>query len=91
MGDTAVFGDMALIAERYHPDLVMVPIGGNYTMDPEGAAYALTRLLKPRYAIPMHYGTTPLLAGTPDELIRAMGPNPATRLVVMHPGESHRF
>ena len=91
MGDTAVFGDMRLIAERYHPDLVMVPIGGNYTMDPSGAAYALTVLLKPRFAIPMHYGTTPLLVGTPAELIRAMGPDATTKVVVMQPGESRRF
>ena len=91
MGDTDAFGDMRLIAERYHPDLVMVPIGGNYTMDPAGAAYALTVLLKPRFAIPMHYGTTPLLVGTPDALIRAMGPDAATKVVVMQPGESRRF
>ena len=91
MGDTAVFGDMKLIAEMYHPDLVMIPIGGNYTMDPQVAAYALRAYLRPRYAIPMHYGTTPLLAGTPQELIRAMGPNLSTKIVVMHPGETRSF
>ena len=91
MGDTAVFGDMRLIAEKYHPDLVMIPIGGNYTMDPNDAGYALRAFLRPRYAIPMHYGTTPLLAGTPEELIRAMGPNISTKIVVMQPGETRRF
>ena len=96
MGDTAVFGDMATIAQRFHPDLVMVPIGGNFTMDPEGAAFALTTLLKPRYAIPMHYGTTPLLAGTPEQLLRAMGPQAAgpdapIKVTVMQPGESRQF
>lgn len=91
MGDTAVFGDMKLIADMYHPDLVMIPIGGNYTMDPAGAAYALTTYLKPKYAIPMHYGTTPQLAGTPEELIKAMGPDMATKIVVMQPGETQSF
>ena len=91
MGDTAVFGDLRMIGEMYHPDLVMIPIGGNYTMDPEGAAYVLRAFLRPRYAIPMHYGTTPLLAGTPEELIRAMGPNISTKIVVMKPGETRSF
>jgi L-ascorbate metabolism protein UlaG (beta-lactamase superfamily) len=91
MGDTAVFGDMKLIGEMYHPDLVMIPIGGNYTMDPAGAAYALRAYLRPKYAIPMHYGTTPLLAGTPEELIKAMGPNISTKIVVMQPGETQSF
>jgi len=91
MGDTGLFGDMKMIGELYHPDLVMIPIGGNYTMDPEAAAYALRAYLRPRYAIPMHYGTTPLLAGTPAELIRAMGPNISTKIVVMQPGETRSF
>ena len=91
MGDTALFGDMKLIADLYHPDLVMIPIGGNYTMDPQAAAVALATYLRPRWAIPMHYGTTPLLAGTPEELIRAMGTNTSTRIVVMQPGETRTF
>ena len=91
MGDTGLFGDMKMIAELYHPDLVMIPIGGNYTMGPDAAAHALRAYLRPRWAIPMHYGTTPLLTGTPDQLIRAMGPNISTKIVVMQPGESHSF
>ncbi len=91
MGDTGLFGDMKMIADLYHPDLVMIPIGGNYTMDPEGAAHALRAYLRPRYAIPMHYGTTPLLAGTPEQLIRAMGPDTSTTVVTMQPGETRRF
>ena len=91
MGDTAVFSDMRLIAEMYHPDLVMIPIGGNYTMDPEAAAYALRAYLRPRVAIPMHYGTTPQLQGTPAELVRAMGPNISTKIEVMQPGETRTY
>ena len=66
-GDTDVFGDMALIAELYGPELAMLPIGGHFTMAPFQAAKAV-RLLKPRHVLPMHYGTFPILSGTPDEL-----------------------
>ena len=62
MGDTAAFSDMALIAEFYAPDIVIAPIGGNYTMDARQAALAIDRWLKPQQAIPCHYGTFPVLA-----------------------------
>lgn len=90
MGDTALFGDMKLIAERYHPDLVMIPIGGHFVMDPDAAAYAIREYLKPKYVIPMHYGTTPQLKGTPEEFIKALGPTSA-KVLVMQPGETHAF
>lgn len=66
-GDTAVFGDMALIAELYQPQLAFLPIGDHFTMGPQQAALA-ARLLKVSTVIPMHFGTFPLLAGTPAEL-----------------------
>lgn len=66
-GDTNVFGDMALIARLYAPDVAVLPIGGHYTMDPKEAALAL-ELLGVRRCIPCHYGTFPVLAGTPEEL-----------------------
>jgi L-ascorbate metabolism protein UlaG (beta-lactamase superfamily) len=65
-GDTGLFGDMALIHDLYSPDIVMLPIGDVYTMGPKEAAKAV-ELLKPKIAIPMHYGTFPVLTGTPDE------------------------
>ena len=70
-GDTDVFSGMALIAERYHPTFAMLPIGGHFTMDPAGAALA-AKLLKVKTVIPMHYGTFPILKGTPDELAAAL-------------------
>jgi L-ascorbate metabolism protein UlaG (beta-lactamase superfamily) len=70
-GDTDVFGDMRLIGERFRPDVAMVPIGGHYTMDPTGAALAI-ELLGVRDVVPMHYGTFPILAGTPDQLREAL-------------------
>ncbi len=61
-GDTAVFGDMALIRDLYAPDLAMLPIGGHFTMDPRAAALAVG-LLGVRHVLPIHWGTFPLLAG----------------------------
>ena len=66
-GDTTVFGDMALIARLYEPTVAVLPIGDHYTMGPEEAALALELLGNPR-CVPGHWGTFPLLAGTPDEL-----------------------
>jgi L-ascorbate metabolism protein UlaG (beta-lactamase superfamily) len=90
MGDTALFSDMRLIAERYHPDLVLVPIGGHFVMDPADAAFAIREWLKPAAVIPMHFGTTPLLRGTPEEFRAALGSSP-TRLIVLEPGASIQF
>ncbi|WP_420992405.1 metal-dependent hydrolase [Cupriavidus sp. 30B13] len=91
MGDTGLFGDMRLIADRYKPDLVMIPIGGHFTMGPPDAAIALRDLIKPRYAIPMHYQTFPLLRGTPAELITALGASPNTSVIVPEPGQKVDF
>jgi L-ascorbate metabolism protein UlaG (beta-lactamase superfamily) len=66
-GDTDVFGDMALIADLNSPELAFLPIGGHYTMGPKGAARA-AQLLGVGRVIPIHYGTFPILAGTPDQL-----------------------
>jgi L-ascorbate metabolism protein UlaG (beta-lactamase superfamily) len=89
-GDTAVFGDMKLIGERYRPDLALVPIGGNFTMDPVDAAWAVKELLKPKAVIPMHYGTNPLARGTPREFVDAMAGSPI-RVFVAQPGQALKF
>jgi len=89
-GDTGVFGDMALIGELYKPDLVLIPIGGHFTMGPTEAAFATNRFLTPKFAIPMHYGTFPILAGRPEDYIKALG-NSKTRVIVLQPGEKVEF
>jgi L-ascorbate metabolism protein UlaG (beta-lactamase superfamily) len=89
-GDTGLFGDMKLIGEYYKPDLVMLPIGGNFTMDPKDAAYATREFLKPKYAIPMHYGAHPLGRGTPQEFTQALGEGGA-KVFPMNPGEKIEF
>lgn len=90
MGDTGVFGDMAWIAEYYQPDLVLAPIGGHFTMDPEHAAWAIDELIQPPTVMPIHYGTFPPLKGTPEQLEQALGDSP-TELVVMQPGQTRTF
>ncbi len=65
-GDTAVFGDLRLIGEQYRPELAMLPIGGHFTMGPRDAALAV-ELLGVKHVMPLHYGTFPILAGTPAE------------------------
>ncbi|MFL5755043.1 MAG: metal-dependent hydrolase [Chloroflexota bacterium] len=74
-GDTTAFGDMAFIRELHQPELAVLPIGGHYTMGPREAAIAV-ELLGVQHVLPIHYGTFPILTGTPDELreaIRARG------------------
>jgi L-ascorbate metabolism protein UlaG (beta-lactamase superfamily) len=66
-GDTCVFGDMALIARLYAPTVAVLPIGDHFTMGPEEAAVALELLGGPR-CVPCHWGTFPLLGGTPERL-----------------------
>ncbi|WP_337860510.1 metal-dependent hydrolase [Ferroplasma sp.] len=65
-GDTTFFKDMELIGSAYHPDLAMLPIGGHYTMDVDGAIEAL-KMLKVKNAIPMHYNTFPPIKADPEE------------------------
>ena len=72
-GDTAVFGDMALIAEMHAPQIAFLPIGDHFTMGPEGAAIA-ARLLRVKQIVPMHYGTFPVLTGTPARLKELVAP-----------------
>ncbi len=86
-GDTGVFGDMKIIGELYKPELSLLPIGSHFTMDPREASYA-ARLLGSKYAIPMHYGTFPVLTGTPEEFSRLMKEVPETKVLVLKPGET---
>jgi L-ascorbate metabolism protein UlaG (beta-lactamase superfamily) len=91
MGDTGIFGDMKLIGEMYRPDVVLIPIGGHFVLNPQDAAMAVRDMIRPRYAVPIHYGTIPQLRGTPAEFIQALGPNPATRVLVPEPGQKMDF
>ena len=85
-GDTAVFGDMKIIAELYQPHLVFLPIGDLFTMSPKEAAYAC-RLMQAKRVVPMHYATFPPLIGTPEEL-RQLTKDLGTEVIALRPGET---
>ncbi|MER3523549.1 MAG: metal-dependent hydrolase [Ignavibacteria bacterium] len=84
-GDTALFGDMRLIGKLYKPDAVLIPIGDLYTMGPREAAMACD-LLKPKYIIGMHYGTFPVLTGTPHLLKKHLHTKMKRKLLELEPG-----
>ena len=90
MGDTGLFGDMKFIGEYYKPDLVMIPIGGHFVMSPADAAVATRDMIKPKYAIPIHYGTTPVLRGTTAEFAAALG-NTTVKMFPINPGDKLEF
>jgi L-ascorbate metabolism protein UlaG (beta-lactamase superfamily) len=83
-GDTNVFMSMQLIGRIYEPDVAVLPIGDHFTMGPREAAVAL-ELLGVTRCVPCHYGTFPLLTGTPDELRRLA---PGVEVLSPEPGET---
>lgn len=85
-GDTAVFGDMRLIGELYQPTIALLPIGGHYTMGPREAALAVGMLGVPT-VLPIHFGTFPVLTGTPEALAALTGSS--VEIIRWKPGESY--
>jgi L-ascorbate metabolism protein UlaG (beta-lactamase superfamily) len=84
-GDTGLFGDMQLLGEIYRPDIALIPIGDRYTMGPELATRA-AELIKPKIAVPIHYGTFPALAAD------ATGFTPkGVTVKVLQPGDVLRY
>lgn len=70
-GDTGLTRDFEAIRDAFKPQIALVPIGGHFTMDPQQAALAAL-YLGVKQVVPMHYGTFPLLKGTPAELTKAL-------------------
>ncbi len=88
-GDTGLFSDMQLIAEFYRPELAFLPIGDLFTMAPEQAARAC-RFLEVRKVIPIHWGTFPVLTGTPAQLESELADlGVACDVVALKPGEKY--
>jgi len=85
-GDTCLFGDMRLIGELYAPTIAFLPIGDRFTMDPVQAARA-AELLGVKQIVPMHWGTFPLLTGTPDALEALVKPR-GVQVLALRPGET---
>jgi L-ascorbate metabolism protein UlaG (beta-lactamase superfamily) len=86
-GDTALFGDMALIAAVDPVDVLIVPIGGHYTMDLHSAARAVG-LVDPRIAIPAHYNTFPVIAADPQQFVAEVARHSDAEVRVMNPGDA---
>jgi L-ascorbate metabolism protein UlaG (beta-lactamase superfamily) len=86
-GDTCLFGDMQLIAERNPIDVAMLPIGGHYTMDRHDAAWAVG-LLGARTVIPMHYNTFPPIEEDPEAFKTDVESSHDAEVVVLEPGSS---
>jgi L-ascorbate metabolism protein UlaG (beta-lactamase superfamily) len=90
-GDTDVFTDMKLIAEFYKVDMMLACIGGHFTMDPVRAAQAV-EWVQPKQVVPMHFGTYPILAGTPAQFRAALDARGlGSRMIEMKPGEERAF
>ncbi|MGG0719773.1 metal-dependent hydrolase [Robertmurraya massiliosenegalensis] len=83
-GDTALFSDMKLIGERHPIDVAFLPIGDNYTMGPEDAAYA-AQLLGANTVVPIHYNTFPVIEQDPHQFVSLL---PAGQGKVLEPGEA---
>lgn len=88
-GDTWIFGDMALIQEFYHPNIILMNVGGKaYGQSPEVALLAVNRYFKPQIIIPMHYASLPTLS-TEAEVRAAIGKD--KRVQFMKPGQTKMF
>ncbi len=87
-GDTGLFSDMKLIAERHPVDVCFVPIGDNFTMGIEDASYAINHLIKPKLTVPIHYNTFPLIEQDPVKFKEAVYEG---RVQILKPGEVVEF
>jgi len=87
-GDTGLMADMELIGELYKPEVALLPIGGHFTMGIDEAVYAV-KMLKPKYVIPMHYNTWPLIQADPAVFKeRAEKLYRYSKVIILSPGES---
>jgi L-ascorbate metabolism protein UlaG (beta-lactamase superfamily) len=84
-GDTGIFGDMKLIGEMHKIDYLLIPIGGNYTMDVDDAVIATT-MIKPGVAIPMHYNTMEIITADPEDFVAKLN-NAGQVGLILQPGE----
>ncbi|WOV83213.1 metal-dependent hydrolase [Sporosarcina jeotgali] len=82
-GDTSLFGDMELIGKRHAIDIAFLPIGDNFTMGPEDAAFAV-ELLSPKLSVPVHYNTFPPIVQDPEDFKKLVRDH---EVLVMKAGE----
>lgn len=86
LGDTNIFADMEFYGEMYSPDVIAVPIGDHYTMGPYEASLCCT-LIDADVAIPIHYGTMPILSGDPEIFKKETEQGSETKVHILSPGE----
>jgi len=86
LGDTNIFSDLELYGQMYQPHVVAVPIGDHYTMGPEEAAIACD-MIDANIAVPTHYGTFPVLSGTPEDFKMFAEKYSSTEVVIPKAGE----
>lgn len=87
-GDTGLFSDMKLIAERHPVDVCFVPIGDNFTMGIEDASYAINAFIQPKISVPIHYNTFPLIEQNPEDFKNAVTHG---QVQILKPGQSVQF
>ena len=87
-GDTGLFSDMKLIAERHPVDVCFVPIGDNFTMGIDDASYAINTFIKPKITVPVHYDTFELIEQDPNKFKSAVT---VGEVQILIPGESVKF
>ena len=87
-GDTGLFSDMKLIAERHPVDVCFVPIGDNFTMGIDDASYAINTFIKPKITVPVHYDTFELIEQDPSQFKSAVT---VGEVQILKPGESVKF
>jgi L-ascorbate metabolism protein UlaG (beta-lactamase superfamily) len=86
-GDTALFSDMKLIGELYHPDIALLPIGGRFTMGIAEAMMA-ANFIGAKTVIPIHYNTWDKISADPQQFKRAIERTTDIKVQVLKPGES---
>lgn len=87
-GDTGLFSDMKLIAERHPVDVCFVPIGDNFTMGIEDASFAINTFIQPKISVPIHYNTFPLIEQNPEDFKNAVTHG---QVQILKPGQSVQF
>lgn len=87
-GDTCLFGDMKLIAERNPVDIALMPIGGHYTMDRHDAVVA-AQFIGAETVIPMHYDTFPPIETDSAAFKADVEAQTSSEVVLLKPGETH--
>lgn len=87
MGDTNIFADLKLYGDLYRPHVVLAPIGDHYTMGPEEAAWAVD-MLNAKVAVPIHYGTMPVLSGDPEDFKHFVEKRTDTEVLIPEAGDN---